>query len=72
MSKPTDYKKEARDKLKDELKQAAYARKINNQYDYLKMWDKGELTGIEAIEAIENEGKVFRLEHDLFEHNKKK
>lgn len=71
MSKPIDYKKAAREKKVEELKQAAYARKITNQYDLLKKWDKGELTGVECVEAIELEGKVFRLENDLSELRKK-
>ena len=49
----------------EELQNAAYARKLNNQYEYLRKWDKGDITGIEAIEAIVQEEKVFRVENDL-------
>jgi hypothetical protein len=66
---PIDLKKAAKDKKKDELKKNAYNRKITNQYEYLKKWDRGEITGMEACEAIELEGKVFRLESDLIKAN---
>jgi hypothetical protein len=65
MSKPTDFKSLAKIKKIDELKKAAYARKINNQYEFLKQWDRGTITGMECCEAIELEGKIFRLENDL-------
>jgi hypothetical protein len=65
MSGPMDYKKLAKEKKKDDIKKAAYARKINNQYEFLKKWDKGEITGMECCEGIEQEGKIFRIENDL-------
>lgn len=60
-----DFKDPAREKKIEILKKNAYHRKINNQYEFLRKWDKGELTGAEACDAIENEGKIFRLESDL-------
>lgn len=61
----TDLKELAKKKKIEELQKAAYARKINTQYKILEKWDKGEITGIECIEAIEEEGKIFRIENDL-------
>lgn len=72
MLPPTvDLKKAAREKQIEELKKAAYARKINNQYKFLKKWNSGQITGMECCEAIENEGKIFRLDNDLFISNNK-
>jgi len=65
MSQPTDLKKLARQKKIEELRNLAFTRKINNQYEFLKQWDKGKITGMECIEAIVNEEKVFRIENDL-------
>ena len=62
-----DKKKE---ELKKKLKDAAHTRKLNNQYDFLKKWDRGEINGVEAIEGIELESKIFRLESDLINENK--
>lgn len=62
---PIDLEKTAKEKKKEQLRKAAYNRKIINQYEFLKKWDKGEITGIEACEAIELEGKIFRIESDL-------
>lgn len=66
---PIDLKKAAKEKQKEELKKAAFARKINNQYEILKKWNSGLITGMECCEAIENEGKIFRIEDDLFIKN---
>jgi hypothetical protein len=60
-----DLKELAKKKKLEELQNAAYARKLNNQYEYLRKWDKGDITGIEAIEAIVQEEKVFRVDNDL-------
>jgi hypothetical protein len=62
---PVDFEKTAKEKKKEQLRKSAYNRKIINQYEFLKKWDKGEITGIEACEAIELEGKIFRIESDL-------
>lgn len=67
MSKPPDYKRLAKEKKKDEIQNAAYARKLTNQYNFLKKWDRGEITGMECCEGIEEEGKIFRFERDLFQ-----
>jgi DNA-binding transcriptional regulator YiaG len=55
--KPIDFKKAAKEKKKEDIKKAAYARKLNNQYEFLKKWDRGEINGMECCEAIELEGK---------------
>ena len=47
-----------------------YARKINHQYDILKAWDKGEISGLECIQAIEDEMKILRIETDLVNKGK--
>jgi O-phosphoseryl-tRNA(Cys) synthetase len=47
-----------------------YARKINKQYEILKAWEKGEVTGIECIQAIEDEMKILRIESDLINKGK--
>lgn len=67
---PIDFKKVAKEKKKEELKKNAYNRKLVNQYEFLKQWDRGQITGMECCEAIELEGKIFRLESDLFDQNK--
>ena len=67
---PFDLQKSAKEKKKEQLKKEAYNRKILNQYEFLKKWDKGEITGMEACEAIELEGKLFRIESDLIKVNK--
>lgn len=69
---PVDLQKQAKEKKKEELKKNAYNRKILNQYDYLLRWDRGEITGMEACEAIELESKIFRMESDLINMNSKK
>ena len=67
---PNDIHKQAKEKIKEDLKRQAYNRKILNQYDFLKKWDRGELSGMETCEAIELEGKVFRIESDLINANR--
>lgn len=67
---PIDYQKASKEKKKEELKKNAYNRKLYNQYEFLKKWDKGEITGMECCEAIEMEGKIFRIENDLIESTK--
>lgn len=61
--------KKRKEELKKKLKDAAYTRKLNNQYEFLKKWDSGEINGVKAIEGIELEGKVFRIESDLINAN---
>ena len=70
MPPPIDFQKAAKEKKKEQLKKEAYNRKILNQYEFLKRWDKGEITGMEACEAIELEGKIFRIESDLIKANR--
>ena len=70
MSKDKD--KDPKKTLKQKLIDNAYTRKINRQYEFLKKWDSGEISGTECCEAIEQEGKIFRIENDLIEHNKGK
>lgn len=67
---PIDLQKAAREKKKEQLKKEAYNRKIYRQYEILKKWDRGEITGMECCDAIEAEGKVFRIESDLICLNK--
>jgi hypothetical protein len=67
---PIDLEKVNKEKKKELLKKEAYNRKILNQYEFLKKWDRGEVTGMEACEAIELEGKIFRIESDLIRLNK--
>jgi hypothetical protein len=66
MFKPPNYKEQAKERKKEEIKNAAYARKLNNQYEFLKKWDKGLITGMQCCEGIEEEGKIFRIENDMF------
>jgi hypothetical protein len=67
---PIDLQKAAKEKKKEQLKKEAYNRKIYKQYEILKKWDRGEITGMECCDAIELEGKVFRIESDLINSNK--
>lgn len=71
MSKIAD-PKDPKEILKQKIKENAYARKMNKQYEFLKQWNDGKLSGIECITAIEDEGKVFRIENDLIEANRGK
>lgn len=64
--------KDPKQALKEKIIENARTRKINNQYEALKKWHTGELTGIECIAVIEDEAKIFRIENDLIEHNKGK
>ena len=63
-------KDQIKNKTKENLQKNAYARKIGNQYQFLKKWDSGAMTGIECIEAIEMEGQIFRIDNDLINLNK--
>jgi hypothetical protein len=68
---PVDLQKAAKEKKVEQIKKDAYNRKIFRQYEILKKWDKGEITGMDCCDAIEMEGKIFRIEYDLINSNKK-
>lgn len=66
MSDPKDRK------LALEVAQKAYNRRRSKQFEFMKLWRNGSLTGIEALDRIVELEKIIFVEKEDFQKGKDK